>query len=77
MLRHLPASGCLSTGNSLAAAAAASLTWPPNLPVLGIVRVVKKVELAVAKMKNTGSNIKHVFTSRCAKKRERQQFTSP
>ena len=32
--------------------------------------MVKRVELAVAKMKNTGANINHVFTSRCAKKRE-------
>jgi hypothetical protein len=44
--------------------------------MLGMVRVVKRVELAVAKMKNTGANIKHVFTSRCGRKRERQQTTS-
>ena len=30
--------------------------------------MVKRVELAVAKMKNTGANIKHVFTSRCGRK---------
>ena len=30
-----------------------------------------RVELAVAKMKNTGSNVKHVFTSRCEEKREK------
>ena len=33
----------------------------------------KRLELTVAKMKNTGLNIRHVFTSRCEKKRERQQ----
>ena len=44
--------------------------------MLGMVRVVNRVELAVVKMKNTGENIKHVFTSICAKKRERQQTTS-
>jgi hypothetical protein len=41
-----------------------------------MVRVVKRVELAVAKMKNTGANIKHVFTSRCGRERERQQTAS-
>ena len=36
--------------------------------VLGMVRVVKRVELPVAKIKNTGANIKHVFTSRFGRK---------
>ena len=39
--------------------------------MLGMVRVVKRVELAVAKMKNTGANIKHVFTSLYVEEKEK------
>ena len=33
----------------------------------------KRLELTVAKMKDTGLNIRHVFTSRCEKKRRKEK----
>ena len=41
------------------------------------VRVVKNLELTVAKIKNTGANLKDAFTSKMGKKRETKQPNTP